>query len=226
MFQHQPGVLLAGVVGSQAYGLATPESDTDRLGIFAVPTELLFGLSLPEPSRVFKEPDVTYHEAARACRLLSTCNPTVTELLWLPEHEVKTDLGQELVDIRTSFLWKQKVRNAYLGYAEAQFDRMYRRPDKTFSSDLRKRTAKHARHLLRLLHQGFDLYRTGQLVVKLEDPQMYHDFGDNVAEEPDRAKVQLDLYRRQFDEAQSPLPDGPDLVMIEEWLVKVRRANL
>jgi hypothetical protein len=35
-----PGtVLLSGIVGSQAYGLATPDSDVDRLGMFAFPTE-------------------------------------------------------------------------------------------------------------------------------------------------------------------------------------------
>lgn len=31
-------MLLAGIVGSTAYGLAGPDSDVDRLGVFAVPT--------------------------------------------------------------------------------------------------------------------------------------------------------------------------------------------
>ncbi|MFD7300744.1 DNA polymerase beta superfamily protein, partial [Streptomyces pharetrae] len=37
-------ILLSGVVGSTAYGLAHEDSDVDRLGVFAAPTESLHGL--------------------------------------------------------------------------------------------------------------------------------------------------------------------------------------
>lgn len=40
-------VLLSGVVGSTAYGLAGPHSDVDRLGVFAVATAALHGLHPP-----------------------------------------------------------------------------------------------------------------------------------------------------------------------------------
>ncbi len=44
----EPGtVLLAGIVGSTAYGLAGPDSDVDRLGVFAAPTLSLLGLDAP-----------------------------------------------------------------------------------------------------------------------------------------------------------------------------------
>ncbi len=39
------------VVGSRAYGLAGPESDTDRRGVFVAPTESFWGLDKP-PSHV------------------------------------------------------------------------------------------------------------------------------------------------------------------------------
>ena len=39
-----PNVLLSGIVGSTAYGLDTKDSDVDRLGVFAAPTEKLLGL--------------------------------------------------------------------------------------------------------------------------------------------------------------------------------------
>lgn len=169
-----PGtLLLSGIVGSQAYGLATPESDVDRLGVYAAPTRDFHGLTTPLESVVFKapEPDATYHEAAKMCRLMMNSNPSVMELLWLPTdlYETKTDLGLALIDIRQSFPSKDRVRRAYLGYATTQFDKLLRRGDGSFSADLRKRTAKHATHLLRLLHQGFGLYSTGRLQVKVDD---------------------------------------------------------
>ena len=85
--------LLEGVVGSTAYGLATPESDEDRLGIFARPTEELFGLSQLRDSIVSTKPDSTWHEAAKALRLILACNPTAMEILWLESYDITTPLG-------------------------------------------------------------------------------------------------------------------------------------
>lgn len=229
-FEHPDDVILAGVVGSRAYGLAKPASDTDRLGVYVLPTVQFLGVNPPNAvglTRVSGKPDVTYHEAMKLCRLLFNSNPTVTELLWLSEYEVATDAGLELVKLRSAFLCASKVRRAYFGYAEDQFERLFRRPDKTFAGDLKTRTAKHARHLLRLLHQGYGLYSMGVLQVKLDDPQIYHDFGDAVAADPGIAREKLAQYERLFDHAGlSPLPEVPDFDVIENWLLQVRLKHL
>ena len=135
-FNYEPGtVLLAGIVGSTAYGLAGPGSDVDRLGVFAAPTLSLLGLDAPALSRVSTEPDVTMHEAGKAARLLLGANPTVTELLWLPDdlYDQRTRLGAELVEIRSAFLSARRVRDAYLGYASQQFRKLPGRPDRAAS---------------------------------------------------------------------------------------------
>ena len=62
-------VLLSGVVGSTAYGLATEDSDVDWLGVYAAPTEKILGLHPPQESIVSTAPDITYHEAGKYCRL-------------------------------------------------------------------------------------------------------------------------------------------------------------
>jgi uncharacterized protein len=226
-----PGtLLLSGVVGSQAYGLATPDSDVDRLGVYAAPTREFHGLTSPLESVVFKapEPDATYHEAAKMCRLMMNSNPAVMELLWLPAdlYEARTELGLALIDIRQSFPSKDRVRRAYLGYATTQFDKLLKRGDGTFSADLRKRTAKHARHLLRLLHQGFGLYSTGRLQVQVKDPALYHSFGEAVLLNPKYASKELAFYEQKFDETPSALPERPDVEVIETWLLGVREAYL
>lgn len=148
-----PGtILLSGVVGSTAYGLATEDSDTDRLGIFAAPTVAFHGLHKPQESHVTTHPDATYHEAAKWVRLALGGNPTVTELAWLERYEIRTPLGEELVSIRSALLSAKRIRDAYLGYATQQFRKLENRGDGSFSADTRKRTSKHARHLWRLLY--------------------------------------------------------------------------
>ncbi|HEX4221660.1 MAG TPA: nucleotidyltransferase domain-containing protein [Pseudonocardiaceae bacterium] len=224
---NEPGtVLLAGIVGSTAHGLAGPESDVDRLGIFAVPTLSLLGLDAPALSRVTVHPDVTMHEAGKAARLLLSANPTVTELLWLAAdlYEQRTDLGDELIEIRSAFLSAARVRDAYLGYASQQFRKLLGRSDGTFSSDVRNRTAKHARHLKRLVDQGLGLYTTGSLSVRLDDPESYLSFGQQAAADPDSARPMLAEAQARFDRTRSALPAEPDRDRVQDWLLRVRNA--
>jgi hypothetical protein len=205
-FNYEPGtVLLAGVVGSTAHGLAGPESDVDRLGVFSVPTLSLLGLDAPALSRVSTAPDVTMHEAGKAARLLLSANPTFTELLWLPAdlYEQRTELGAELVEIRSAFLSGPRVREAYLGYAGQQFRKLPGRPD---------RAAKHARHLKRLLDQGFGLYATGSLNV------------ERTAADPESARPVLAEAQERFDRTRSALPSEPDRDLVQDWLLRVRNA--
>jgi predicted nucleotidyltransferase len=144
-------VLLSGIVGSTAYGLAGPDSDVDRLGMFAAPAWELLGLSAPAQSRVTTKPDATFHEAGKAARLILAGNPTAAELLWLPEdlYEARTPLGDEAIALRSSFLSAKRTRDAYLGYATQQFKKLLARADDAPSGKARHRAAKHARHLMR-----------------------------------------------------------------------------
>ncbi|MDX3530025.1 nucleotidyltransferase domain-containing protein [Streptomyces sp. ID05-39B] len=218
-------ILLSGVVGSTAYGLAHAGSDVDRLGLYAAPTEELHGLHPPQESHVSTAPDRTLHEAAKWCRLALGGNPTVTELVWLPDelYEVRTPLGDELMDIRETFLSARRVRDAYLGYATQQFRRLLGRGDGSFSADTRKRTAKHARHLKRLCAQGYELYTTGKLSIRVDDPESFHRFGEQVADDPETALPLLRRYETAFEEAHSVLPEQPDERAADAWLRKVRR---
>lgn len=217
-------VLLSGIVGSTAYGLAREGSDVDRLGLFAAPTEDLHGLHAPKDSHVTTHPDRTLHEAAKWCRLALGGNPTVMELVWLPDdlYEVRTPLGDELISIRSSLLSAKRVRDAYLGYATQQFKRLYDRGDGSFSADTRKRTAKHARHLRRLCHQGFELYATGNLAIRVDDPDEYHRFGEEVAADAMLALPMLKRFEALFDSNASVLPEQPDEAPAEAWLRHVR----
>lgn len=224
-----PNVLLAGINGSTAYGLATEDSDVDRIGCYAAPTSQLHGLHLPigkAASWVSTKPDATYHEAGKLAHLLLGGNPTLTELLFLDGYETMAPEGEALIGIRSAFLSAKAARNSYLGYAAGQFGRIRSRGDGSFSADTRKRTAKHARHLRRLLEQGTELHRTGRLTIRLtpEQAASCREFGERVA------GGDLDLAERALAEAEAAfdapgvLPDRPDESAAEAWLQDVRRA--
>lgn len=223
-------VLLSGIVGSTAYGLAGPDSDVDRLGVYAAPTIAFHGLHPPvgkDASIVKNNPDITMHEAGKLAKLCLGGNPTVMELLWLKSYETLTPFGRELIGIRSSFLSAKKVRDAYLGYATAQFKRLESREDGSFSADTRKRTAKHARHLMRLCHQGFILYASGRLVIELENPEVFKEFGETVASgDIQAARDLISKYEEKFDSIESVLPVFPDEPLVERWLRRVRAAHL
>jgi uncharacterized protein len=219
-------VLLQGIVGSTAYGLSTPDSDVDRLGVFAFPTQALHGLHCPAPTHTTTKPDATWHEAGKYAKLMLGGNPTAFELLYLPDefYEIRNPLGDDLINIRSAFLSAKRVRDSYLGYATQQFRKLEKRADGTFSSDTRNRTAKHARHLFRLLDQGSELYRTGWLRVRLDDDvaEECQDFGDRVAD------GELDLAKQVLSDAEvvfyrsTKLPEYPDEPKVERWLLDVR----
>lgn len=217
--------LIQGIVGSTAYGLNTANSDIDRLGVFTYETEAFFQLEQPKESLVSTNPDVTQHEAVKACKLLLSCNPTVTEILWLPEslYEYKSSLGKELIELKHSFLSAKRVKDAYLGYASQQFQRLLKRGDGKFDSDTGNRTAKHARHLKRLTVQGYQLYTTGTLNIRVDDPQSYLDFGESVAKYPELAIPYMSTMEDKFKTATTKLPEVPDKEIIVSWLKRVRR---
>lgn len=224
-------VLLKGVVGSTAYGLAHEGSDVDYMGIFAESNEVILGLNKPSESVVTKDPDTTMHEARKFVALCLNGNPSVSELLWLDTYEHINEMGADLVNLRRSFLAAKQVRDSYLGYAQSQFGRLVRRGDGTFSSDTRKRTAKHARHMVRLVEQGFWLYTTGELIVDLRgknsniDPDFVRRMSEQIVASPERAEQYMKRAEVRFEEARSPLPARPDVAAVEKWLIRVRRVG-
>lgn len=212
-------LLLKGRVGSHAFGLAHEGSDEDFQGIFVAPTQAFLGLSnTPQESFKYSDPDTTYHEVGKFCRLALKCNPTILDLLWLDEYNVRTQLGTELINLRNNFLSAGYVRDAYFGYAMSQYGKLNKdpRPEKR---------AKNARHFARLLNQGWQLYTTGTYSVKLQDPEFYVNFGKRVGVDEDYAyaKQFLDHYAEGFGtEPECALPSEPNPEPINEWLFKVR----
>lgn len=224
-----PNVLLAGIVGSTAYGLAHEGSDIDRLGAYAAPTVQFHGLRPPnvrDKTWVSTRPDATYHEAGKLAGLMLKCNPHATELAWLGAYERMTPRGSALISIRAAFLSAPATRNSYLDYARQQLRRIRNRGDSALIPGARSKAQKHARHLWRLLYQGCQLHQTGQLTVLLPPAQAQscREFGEKVAAgDLDVADEALRAAEKAFD-APGVLPEQPDEAAAEAWLQDVRRA--
>jgi len=215
--------LLLGVVGSQAYGLAHSGSDIDRLGVFAYDTDDILGLYPAQESIVRHNPDVTLQEAKKFVHLCLKMNPTVTELLWLNQYEEMHALGGELIEIRKAFLSRSYVRNAYFGYASAQMRRITR---SVANAEHYPRLEKHARHLMRLLIQGYNLYTTGELTVLLDAGQQHtcRTFAEEIGTNAELGSAVLNEYATMFTDARTPLPEKADVQTVNDWLLSVRKA--
>ncbi len=117
-------ILFVGLAGSRAYGTATPESDDDLRGLFALPARDYLSLSAPPAQLADERSNVVYYSLRRALELLSVANPTLLELLFLPSDCVlRTSPEMErLVAERHLFLTRQ-CADTHVGYARAQVKR-------------------------------------------------------------------------------------------------------
>lgn len=215
-------VILRVVVGSRAYGLAEPDSDTDRRGVFVPPAELhwsLYGV----PEQIDDEPgQQTFWELQKFLVMGCKANPNVLECLWSPLVEWATPLGQELLALRSALL-SQLVFQTYSGYVASQFRKI--------EADLRQHGApkwKHVMHLLRLLTAGVGVLATGEVPVDVGDqrPRLLAVRRGQLAWEEVQAWRQ-ELHVRFTAAAQATrLPVRPDYERVDAFLRRARRLAL
>ena len=122
----QQNLIFKGITGSQLYGTATPESDTDIRGVFIAPTKYYFGIPLETIEEVeTRIPDVTLWEIRKFFKLCIASNPNILELLFIPDDFVlyQTDIWREIINNRNLFL-SSKTRQTFTGYAQDQLKRI------------------------------------------------------------------------------------------------------
>lgn len=220
VWQARPSrVVLQGVVGSRGVGLDTAESDTDRLGVFAESTDEFLGLDEPLETARHPHCDEQLFELRKYLSLALRSNSTILELLYLDRYEVCDEVGLGLIGLRDKLVSGPRVKGAYLGYAQRQVDDLRR--------GLGERAGKAARTAARIVKQGFELYSTGHLTVRVDAPGWYHDIAER-AQAGDLSAVQgvVAQYDTLFAETRSVLPDEPDRAAVDAWLRKTRRALL
>jgi predicted nucleotidyltransferase len=224
--------ILRGVVGSQAYGLATPGSDVDVMAVHVASTRDILGLSASKVTSATTHttsPDFTSHELGKYCELALKANPTLLELLWLSSYDVATDAGLLLVDSREAFLSTRTVKAAYGGFAlsEAQkIDRVAGR-NGILATENAGRVEKRGRHAYRMLIQAQQLLASGELPV---DVSSHRDeilaMGRMAVNTPREFSARVAGAVQRLDGAASILPDEPDRERVDELVRAIRTEQV
>lgn len=158
--------ILKVLVGSQAHGLASPESDFDYRGIFIVPTTSVLGLGngkIKNTSWIEGQDDDTSWELGHFLDMASHCNPTILETFLAPVEEATED--GEAIRALFPYVWNAKrVRDAFIGYGLNQ--------RKKFLDNKDNRKNKYATAYLRTLYQAWELLTTGTFTVRVADSEV------------------------------------------------------
>lgn len=129
---HQQGlVLLQIIAGSKAYGLDTPQSDTDIRGVFIQPKATFYGFT-PLQQVAEDGNDVVYYELGRFIDLLAKNNPNILELLFSPA--ATTLQRHACIDrIRPEWVLSKLCLDTFAGYARAQIGKAFGLNKKTMN---------------------------------------------------------------------------------------------
>jgi predicted nucleotidyltransferase len=218
--------ILKVIVGSQAHGLATPESDFDYRGVFVIPTEkiLSLGSKTMQTSWIEGKDDDTSWEIGHFLSLATHCNPTILETFLAPTLNAKDEnLFEEKWggELRALFphIWNSTdVKNAFIGYGFNQ--------RKKFLEDKDNRAPKYAAAFLRTLFNAYELLSTGTFHVDLRGTEIYDTVKNFKEGNYSRGEVIDACYTWQtkVEDVYRKNPNKEaNLEPVNEFLLKVRR---
>lgn len=223
------GLLLVGITGSRAYGLAhegyphpetgepVPPSDTDVRGVYAVPTLDLLRLEKPAPLVEQRDAETAYDEVERFLALCLRGNPERLEMLASPKT-LETEEGRWLMDLRPAFMSKQLIKT-YGGYTKQQLYRIERK---------QAGWHKPAMHLIRLLVVGTRALREGVIdpdVAEFRDRLLAIKRGEVPLADVLAWHRELEIDFARAAEA-TRLPEHPDAAAADAVLLAIRRRRL
>lgn len=115
-------ILFKAIVGSQAYGTSTPESDVDVKGVYIDDLDDLLGSSQSDQLNITD--DETYYEIKNFLNLCSNGKVNALELLYIPDEFIleKHPIWDMIVEQKEMFLTK-KCKNSFIGFAIDQIKR-------------------------------------------------------------------------------------------------------
>lgn len=197
------------IVGAQMYGLVTPNSDRDEVGVFIPPKDFVMGIHDVEQVEIRTNPtssgkrntkddvDLVIYALPKFLKLLAGNNPNIVELLFAPENckLFNTKWWKKIEDNKDAFIC-QKAYHTFSGYAFSQKKKIISKkktyetymsyiedgglsPDEAMKKlpepiggriDYYEKfgyDVKFASHLIRLLYEGLELLKEGELHLPL-----------------------------------------------------------
>lgn len=184
--------ILLSKTGSQVYGTAMPESDTDYMGIFIPPKEYVLGIkkieqvetgtkkSNEERRNNKEDVDCTRYSLIKYIQLCIENNPNIIEMLFFNDSDrlFVDEYGQMLIDNRHLFL-SQKAYHTFRGYAYSQKHKL---DTKAYNGTGRVELihkhgwdVKAGSHWIRLLLEAKDIFSYENLIFPLKEASLLKD---------------------------------------------------
>lgn len=232
----EQGIILRCEVGSGVHGLALPgKDDRDEMGVCIEPPEYVIGLASFEqwvyrdkPEGVRSEPgdlDSVIYSLRKWMRLALAGNPSILLLLFTPQDSitVNTSWGQDLQALAPSIVSK-RAGAKFLGYLEAQKQRLLKERGTAHVPNRGDRDAKYASHMLRLGYQGRELLSTGRITLPMPEREREHCLAVKRGEGSlDEALTTAGMLAREIkdlmDEPGGIIADEPDYKAVNDWLI-------
>ncbi len=211
--------ILKALVGSQAHGLAGPDSDYDYRGVFVHPTSELLAIGSKTQQTQWLEGgvDQTAWELGHYLFLASKCNPTILETL-VSEQYTADEWGEELRGL-FPYLWNSKgVHDAFCGYSHNQ--------QVKFLDNKDGRANKYATAYLRVLYAAWELLNTGTFHLDITGTEIYETCKVIRSGGYSRGEI-LDIctgWRALVEEAYARNPGKEtDMMPVNDFLLRVRK---
>ena len=244
--------ILRGLVGSTVHGLNVNDGieDRDEMGVCIEPFAAAMDLWAPFEQFVYRSAaeregredarsmagdlDLIIYSLRKWMRLALKGNPTILLLLFTPDDQlVHCDpLGSELRALTPSII-SRRVQGPYFGYLQAQKQRLtgergQKRIHRPELEEMYGFDTKYAMHMLRLGFQGVELLTTGRLSLPMREPERSFlvDVRLGKVSEQECLTRAGELEQELSDLATtSPLPEEPDEVRVEEWVLEAYRRR-
>jgi hypothetical protein len=249
--------ILLGTVGSTVHGTNVQDGveDLDLMGVCIEPMRCAIGFRefeqfiyrtaaarasghpeanvAPHNARSMAgDVDLTIYSLRKYLRLALKGNPTILTLLFTPVSSLHrfTGFGDQLRQ-RTELIVSKRAGGAYLGYMQAQRQRLTgerggrhgSRPELTnqYGYD-----SKYAAHVLRLGYQGIELMTTEKLILPMEELERDSVLAMRRGEVPreecfNRLEAVEKLLKLAIED--SPLRAEPDTEAVEQWMLDTYR---
>jgi hypothetical protein len=215
-------IIFAKIWGSFSHNTNIVTSDIDYLGVYLAPTNHILGLKEIKETIVHEKPDVQLHEVGKFCRLLIKGNPGIVEALFTTRLYGYMNMWTDLMAMKNDFLTVNTVQQ-YLGYSSGQLKKL---TNGTYLHTIGgKYNTKWAYHLIRLLLDAQRISKGEEPIVWKEgkERELLMDIRNEKVAKEDVTKMAQDIISEIDGRKPWPIPESPNIEMLNDWLVKIRK---